>query len=466
MYTKRNERRLFLKIAAGLMAAPLGTINSFARANSFNGSPLRLLTIIDHFGVPTANRSNTWISSPTGDYALEAGHLGSILQPLAAYRDKMLIISNTNAESLIQTRTPGTHHGFVGHILGASEPIDERTASARIPHESIDVTIGNYLHSSMGNRIYPHVFFTDYAARSSPTYCYDTSGILIRSIAGASSGVDTLFGSTTSSSLLAQTHSIAQQDILKKISTRVQMLKTDFTNASYHEKFDAYEDSVSSLAEQLAQQQSGGSCALPDNFDSLSDEGRNIAANHRGDILKVIGQLFTCDMVSSATYAFGGELHNQHNHSFIDSGDAEVNALLNKNMHAASHRDDDISNRTHECIRIHQSELIAQMLDTLSTTIDVDGSPMIDNTVIYMPTCMAHNTHAANDYALAMIAGANTNLKGGFHYDCGGSTNNDVLVTLAQGLNVPITSHGGYQDTGARVSSLNNGPITRMLKNS
>lgn len=43
-------------------------------------------------------------------------------------------------------------------------------------------------------------------------------------------------------------------------------------------------------------------------------------------------------------------------------------------------------------------------------------------------------------------------------------TNNDLMVTLAQGVNVPITNHGGFRDNGNRVNSLNNGPITKMLK--
>ena len=470
MYTKRNQRRQFLKIASGLLATPLGSIGSFANAQTISSSPLRFLTIIDHFGVPTATRRDTWISSQTGDYALENNHLGSILQPLRAYRENMLVVSNMNLDSLTRTRTPGTHHGFVAHTLGASEPVNERSAAARIPHESVDVTIGNYLHEKSNGRIYPHTFFTDYASRGDPTYCYDTSGVLIRSIDGAANGVSTLFGSavpTTVANPAADTFSLAQQSVLQSVSARVQALKSSFGNASSQEKLEAYEDSVNSLAEQLESQASaaGRECTMPNGFNNLSGARKNSPESDRGDILKVIGQLFSCDMVSSATYAFGGELHNQHSHSFIDGrGDRAVDSLLGKNMHAASHQEDNTSNRTHEYIRIHQSELIAELLEQLSTTIDIDGSPMIDNTVLYLTSSMAHNTHQSNDYALAIIAGKNTNLIGGYHYDIGGRSNNDLLVTLAQGVNVPITDHGGYEDNGSRVNALNTGPIEKMLK--
>ena len=463
MYTKRNQRRQFLKLAAGLMAAPLGSMNFAASAQEVSPKPLRFVTIIDHYGVPQATRSDTWVRSSTGDYALQPADLGTILQPLSSYRDNILIASNINLESHIQTRSQRSHHGYTAHVVGASESANTREASARIPHESVDVTIGNHLHSSRSNRVHPHVFFTDYAARNDPTYCYDTSGTLIRSIAGASSGVETLFGSAIAEGLLAETNILAQQDVLQKVSARVQILKTELGNASYNEKLDAYEESVSSLADQLAAQQNQ-SCELPSNFGSLSSGGADLPLQNRGDILKVVGQLFACDMASSATYAFGGELQSQNRHRFIESGDAEVDALLVRGQHSASHRSDEVASKAHEHVRIHQAELVAEFLDTLSTTTDVDGSPMIDNTVVYLPTAMSHNTHQRSDYALAIIAGANTNLKGGFHYDCGDRTNNDLLVTIAQGLNVPITEHGGFQANGTRVASLNNGPISRMLK--
>jgi len=463
MYSTKNNRRHFLKLASGLMAAPLGLSSSFAQ-EADSQSPMRFLTIIDHFGVPPSTRTDSWISSTAGDYELTDDHLGSILRPFQNYKENMLIVSGLSLQSAIQTSSVRTHHAFLPHTLGGSKALNERTAAASIPHETVDVTIGNYLNSTR-QRIHPHAFFTDYAERGNPTYCYDTTGTLIRSYAGANSAVDNLLtGLDTASDPLLAAQLLARQDILNKISSRVQLLKSEYTSASYTEKLEAYEASVNDLSAQL-ELTGNSSCILPDEFNSLSTGGRNNSAVGRGDILKVIGQLFSCDMVSSATYAFGGELMNQNSHGFVDSrGEAAIATQLNKNMHASSHRGDDIGDKCHEYIRIHQSELIAELLETLSTTVDIDGNMLIDNTVIYLPSCMAHNTHQRNDYATAIIAGSNTNLRGGFHYDCSDSTNNDLLVTLAQGVNVPLTDHGGYRNNTTRVDSLNNGPISKLLK--
>lgn len=467
MYTKRNNRRQFLKLASGLMAAPLGSMSMYAKSQSISQKPLRFLTIIDHYGVPLATRNSTWVPSTAGDYALSDDDLGTILQPLSAYRENMLIISNTDLESHRRSGAKATHHEFVPHTLGASATLDgsgQREASARLLHESADVMIGNYLNNNFSsNRVYPHLFFTDYAARDTPTYCFDTSGVMIRSIAGAISGVDTIFGSSTSAvsevDPTLEALLLARKDLLGQVSSRVQMLKSQFSHASYHEKIDAYDTSLSELATQLELQQTQ-SCSAP--TETLTDNINSLES--RSQILTLIGKLFSCDMASSITYAFGGELQNSLRHSFLSDDNDEVQTLLNRTFHGSSHNTSSIGDKSHELIRIHQSELIAELMDTLATTLDIDGSPILDNTVVYMPTTMARNTHQNTDYALMIMAGKNTNLQGGFHYDCGGQSNNEILVTIAQGLNIPITSFGGYHENGNRVDDLNTGPISKMLK--
>lgn len=466
MYTKKSTRRQFLKVASGLMAAPLGSQAMFANSQAITQKPLRFLTIIDHYGVPLATRKRTWVPSTAGDYALKDSDLGTILQPLSAYRENMLVLSNTHLESQRRGRGVTTHHEFVPHTLGASctlEGSSQRAASARLLHESIDVAIGNYLNANVAsNRVYPHLFFTDYAARTTPTYCFDTSGVMIRSLAGAISGVETIFGSATSIDTgvdpVFRAQLLARKDLLGQVSARVKLLKSQFNDVGYHEKLEVYNTSVNELATQLELQQSQ-TCSAP--TETLTSDVNNFA--FRNQILSLVGKLFSCDMASSITYAFGGELQNSLRHRFLSSDNGDTQRLLNLGFHGASHNVDDAGDETHELVRIHQSKLVADLLDTLATTLDVDGRPILDNTVVYMPTTMARNTHQNTDYALLVLAGKNTNLKGGYHYDLGDLTNNDILVTIAQGLNIPMTSFGGYDVNGNLVNSLNNGPISKML---
>ena len=115
-------------------------------------------------------------------------------------------------------------------------------------------------------------------------------------------------------------------------------------------------------------------------------------------------------------------------------------------------------------MRGYQASLVANLVNRLSTTPDVDGSMILHNTVIFLTSAMSSNTHQRDNYCLAAIAGKNTNLKGGFHYDCSGSTNNDLLTTLAQGMMIPQAEFGGFNADGNAIATLNNGPITKMLK--
>ena len=460
MYTKKNHRRQFLKLASSLLAAPLGSMGNFARAQTSTGAPLRLLTVIDHFGVPLPDRNSTWIRSPSGDYALQPDDLGSILSQLSNFRENMLVLSNMNLESSIRTGSRVTHAGFVHHTLGASRPNNEQSSNARIPHASIDFRIGEFLNEQ-NNRPHPHLFFTDYTERNEPTYCYNNSGVLIRSASGGQSAADRTFGSTNVE--VDELQTATQQDVLEKVSSRVQALNGAFNNTSdnFQEKLDAYDESVSTLATQL-EQQATASCELPDGF-SVGGSGRNTSSGRRDDVLQVVGHIFRCNLASAVTYQFGGELMNQHSHNFL-GGSGTVRTLLRRNFHSASHRNDDAAIETHRRVRVHQAQIVRNLLNTLAATTDVDGSSVLDNTVVFLPTCMARNTHQRTNYAQAIIAGNNTNLIGGMHYDIGGRTNNELLVTIAQGLNMPITEHGGFRNNGSRVNSLNNGPIEKMLK--
>ena len=135
-----------------------------------------------------------------------------------------------------------------------------------------------------------------------------------------------------------------------------------------------------------------------------------------------------------------------------------------KNFHSPSHRNDDVANKYHELVRAYESQQLAILLDRLSTTIDSDGSTVLDNTVIFFTSQMANNTHKTVDYPLVIIAGKNSNLQGGFHYNCSNNTNNDLYTTLAQGMTMPDDNFGGHNRAGSYVADLNNGPISKMLK--
>lgn len=469
MNTKLKNRRQFIKLASGLLATPFV---SLAAGNAYSADakpPLRLLTIVDSYGLPIATRNEAWINSTAGDYALTGDELGTTLAPLQAYKENMLIVSGINLDSLIQTRDGPHHDEMNSQVLCGSRRVDGTSrVTAKTLHSSLDVHVGQYLNDDYGlARAYPHLFFTDSSSNGRATTCYDASGNQIRAIAGAKKQATSIFTSGVDVANL-QYQNKRQQGIFDLVQQEVQALRGQLINANASTVMDAYQSSVDDLAAQL-ESSSSNVCGVPGgDVNALPGAMGGPAINSSPYIFKNISQAFACDLTSSLTYAIGSEIVNNFTHGFLyneaEHADAELQTRLNINLHNISHATDDVTNKAHELIRIHQAELLADLLDDMSNKIDVDGNKVLDNTVIFWTPVMSHNTHKYTDYPYLVIAGKNTNLKGGFHYDCTGSTNNDLLTTVAQGVGLPDDNFGGYNKDGLLLDTLNNGPISKLLK--
>jgi len=464
---KAMERRKFLKLASSLLAVPMGGYSGLLKAQDLDGQkPLRLLVLPESYGLALDARNRTFISSSANDYALEASHLGTTLQPLSGYIDQMSIISNLAHPRATGVGGNNGHDSVNGHVLCGSKYIDNGShATATMDHESVDIAIANYLEESgnlSSNRLYSHLFFTNSESRGRQTICYDTNGNQIRSLAGVSSIVDTVVGNLGGGEDLSlESASLrAQQNALDLVSKNVGTLKQRLSNNNFDIKLDAFNTGVIELADQLQERISSAGCIVPDATSSLSDTSTE-------NIFTLIAQTFACDSVTSLTYQIGNELINNMTHTHLQSNNEldAVNAALGDRLHNISHDSSEISDRVHELVRQDQATEIAKFLDTLSTTPDVNGTDMIiDNTLIFMPSTLAHNNHQFENLPMVVIAGKNTNIIGGYHYDGEDKTTNDLLTTVAQGLYIPFDRYGGYNETGY-INASNTGPIDRMLKN-
>lgn len=431
--------------------------------------PLRLLTIMESYGLPQGPRGETWIGSQTGDYALSISDLGTVLEPLSAYVDQMLVVSGINMQSHIKTNAGPTHDKLTAQVLTGSKPEGNGGPNMRHVHESIDVRIGDYLNEEYGldsPRVYPHLLLSDYAESSKATYSFDTQGNQIRAISTPQNMVSSLFGDAGDPDQL-QLDYASQQMALELVHGKVRQARSELMNVNKELVMDAYEQSVQDLADEL-ELRAANICELPDL--SGVPGGKNV--NTIPYSFDSIYHAFACDLVSSVTYSIGGENINQFSHEFLydqSHGDDSLRVLLRRNQHSASHRGDDVANKAHELVRRFQMQKLAETLDKMSATPDVRGGSILDNTVIFVSSTMSHNTHQRSNYAHLLIAGKNTNLRGGYHYDCADSpdvtqaTDNDLLTTIAQGLTLPITTFGGFNGMN-NVAVLNNGPITKMLK--
>ena len=466
MNSKAIQRRDLIKLASGLLAFPLGGYAGLSRAQESEGQkPLRLLTLPETYGLERDERSRLFIRSGSGDYTLKPSDLGPTLQPLSAYTDNIAVISN-----LVHTRRTGVgggsdHDSVNGHVLGGSRTIQNGSSGSAhtLANESVDVAIANFLGESgllPSNRLYSHLFFTNGPSRGRQTLCYDTEGTQIRSIAGVAAINSTVVGTLSGGGglTLDSARLRTQQDILGLVSKNVTTLKQRLRNENFDTKLDAFNTGVSDLADQI-EERFNVSCDVPEDISSLNQ-------NSTENIFRLIAQTFACDSVTSLTYNIGDELANSmsHNHLQSNQENREVNELLGRNFHTSSHSSVDAGVRSQEIVRTDQSVQIAKLLDVLSTTPEANGNDMLmDNTLVFMPSVLAHNTHSVTNPPMMLIAGKNTNIVGGRHYDGEDRTTNDLLTTVAQGLFAPFDRFGGNGSRGY-VNNSNNGPIDAMLK--
>lgn len=465
-----STRRRFVGLAGACLAAPLLPWRGVKAQTLDTKPPLRFLTIIDSYGLPVAGRDRIWINSEVGDYELADDDLGTVLEPLRPFRENMLVVSGVNMDSLTATGDAAVHGPAACQALTGSRAITSNRGSpgpnATQVHASLDFRVGQYLHEEYGlpsARVYSHLLLTDYAERTKATFSFDSDGRQIRSRATVPNIIAALFPDTGDSSLVAQLSARARLEILGLVGERLRVIRPQLAQVNSASMLDAYQSSVADLANEL-ELRAESTCEAP-SAEAAPTDGKDAATTPL--IFDTIYHAFACDMVSSVTYAIGGEQINQlrYGHVYQDSmADADLRALLGLNFHAPSHRDDEVARKTHEVVRTYQSQLVAQLLARLADTPDVNATgSILDNTVVFVTSAMSNNTHAFENYPHMLIAGKNTGLVGGMHYDCRGRSNNDLLTTIAQGLSLPDEEFGGFRQED-RVASLNTGPIEKLLR--
>ena len=194
------------------------------------------MTVLDSYGLALDNRPTAWIDSTVGDFALESSNLGSILAPFDAHRDNLIVMSNINLESSIQTKDARTHGKLTSQILTGSRLVNSvDSPSGTQHHASIDAHIANYLTESYGldfPRVYPHLFLSDYAESGKTTFCFDKQGNQIRAISGAGNIVNSLFG-TSNGSLEERSLDVRTQNIaLSSVRERLTAIRGELINAN------------------------------------------------------------------------------------------------------------------------------------------------------------------------------------------------------------------------------------------
>lgn len=442
------SRRSFVQLAAGALALPFLPLTSRAQ-DSGGRPPLRILTICDHHGI-TGDRTATWARSETGDYELADDDLMLGLAPLARHKDKMVVIDGIVMKSRQVLGGSAAHFAVDAQALTGSRGAGGRAGIVHY-HPSIDAFLGNFLNEDYGltsPRIYPYV-------KLAGNFNYGMDGNPVQAPGSPLAVHQAIFGGSDTTGLSAS------RLVLEQVENQLRAIRPELIHANKSTVLDAYESSVQAVAREVELRRDlVCEPTVPNSWP---------AANSREGIetyFEQIFHMFACDLVSSVSLSF----HHQQRYNWLIGdpvADAAGASLLNLNNHALSHRGTDPAGPTQAMCYRWRNEQLANLIDRLAATPEVDGSgSVMDNTVIFNTASMTKNTHKTDvSYPNFIIAGQNANLRGGWHIDAAGRSNNDLYTTVAQAVMSPTDKFGGFAADGTdRSDELNAGPIESVLK--
>ena len=458
------KRREFIKLASAGIAMPW--LSNIARAQQGGASPKRVLTVIDLYGRYGSHTSSSesaqapWIASDNGDYPLTPEDLGWMLKPLENHIGNLSVLSNTVMRSR-QVLGGGASHAQVNsYALTASRVSGNIRSSATVSaNPSINTFIGDQLNEAAAIKSVFNSLGIGGGGIGEANYASD--GRRASNLGNPAAVYNSAFGMGGGSD---NQQLISQQLVVEQVRNQLINIAPELVQANASTVVDAYRSSIDQIASEL-EVRANATCSdrTPNN---VRTSGAGAAGT--GQMFDAAYDLFACGITPSVL--LGWTETNRHGWlADTDLFDNSVNNFLtNRNYHNLSHQRNEAAGAAQGLVLRRQVSEIARVADRLAATPELDGSgdTMMDNTVIFMTQCMSANVHGTNTpYYRFFLAGKNTNINRGMHFDCSGHSDNEVFTTLAQGVNIPITQFGGYSGAnfGNNGRTLNTGPISKAL---
>jgi hypothetical protein len=383
------------------------------------------------FYVPNGMAMEYW--TPKGEGT--AFELSPILEPLAPYRNQMLVLSG------IKTSWNYIHAGASGSFLTGT------TRGGRNEVEIIaDVSMDQLLARQFGNETQVASLEMSMDAPNNAGAC---TGILscayTHTISWRSptqplpmehnprSVFERLFGDTGSTERTAREARLRQhKSILDSVNEKLTDLKRQLGAQDQH-KVDEYAESVRDVERRIQKAEQQSSVELP-----TIDQPQGVPPafeDHLALMLDLQLLAYQSDLTRVITFMIGKE---QSARPYPQVGVPEAH-------HPLSHHENNPEIIAHMSkINRYHTELFSKHLAKLRATADGDGSLLDHMTILYGAGISNSTRHSGDNLPLLVVGGGAGRLKGGRHltYSDKPSIAN-LLVTLMDKLDVPVERLGG-----------------------
>jgi Protein of unknown function (DUF1552) len=435
---KRISRRN-LVLSAGSAALSLPFLRSLGASADETQPPKRLIIVYTANGtVPESFAPSALRSSTDFD-------LGTILEPLLAYKDRIVGMTGIHSAVGLSTYNRGGPHQrgigslFTGAFLQEGEFSDGCGATAGWANgPSIDQILAQ---TGLGD--------TPLRSLELGVRCTENDVQGRISYSGAGSPLPPINDPRLTFSRLFERPTEAPKTRDQKITNAVFDQWTSLRKRVGSEdgaKLDAHLELVLDLERRL-QNPGQTSCDAPEAAATLNPDSEvDMPAVSRAQ-LDLIAAAFTCDLTRFVSLQYSTGFNRiaypwldaaGEGHSLSHSGDSNAEA-----MGALSGR-----------MRWHASEL-AYLADKLAQIPEGEGSVLDSTLIVWATEVSKGNSHSLNDIPYLLIGNAQGAIRGGQWLNFPGRSGNDLLVTIARAFDLPLEQIGeaGFTD----------GPLDELL---
>ena len=405
---KSLSRRTFLRGAGASLAIPFldAMIPALAAGSGASRPPLRL----GYIYLPIGRIMEDWTPATVGrDFEIMPA-----LAPLAGFRDDMLLLSGLDikAADLLPGEKGGTHarpsaayltgvHPYNNSVGISVDQVVAKAVRGDTPLASLELGL-DPAEWAGGNEV-------DYDGFYRSTVSWRTATTPLPTENDPRKVFERLFGDTDALDSETTRRRIERQtSILDVVNARARQLMASVDSSDRY-RLEEYFDGVREIERriQIAETRgAGGWVTALDGFTrppGIPDS----YAEHAKLILDMMFLSYRTDMTRVAAFMFG---HEGTNRNYLELGAQDGHHSL------SHHKGDTQAIDLLRKIDRHQSELLAYFLDRMRSSIEVDGSTLLGNSIIIAGSALSDgNNHLHNDVPMAIFGQAQGRVKTGRH---------------------------------------------------
>ena len=430
-------RRTMLRGIGVSLALPLldGMVPAFAALRNSVANPVRRLGAVY---VPNGMDMQRWTPAAEG----AAFELTPILEPVAPFRDRLLVLSGLNgvrgggahagASTRFLTGVPGKKTDAGGSELRAAISIDQIVAKEFRQHTqlaSLELGLDGRDFAGSCDAGYSCAYTNSISWRSAttPLPMENNPRVVFERLFGDG-------GSTDTTARLARIHE--DRSILDSVIENVADLQRS-VGPSDRTKIDQYLEAVRDVERRIQKAEQQSARELP-----VLEQPAGIPVT-TGEHVKLMFNLqvlaYQVDLTRVITFMIGRELTGR---SYPEFGAPEGHHPL------SHHQNDPVKMATLAKINTYHVELFADFVEKLRSTPDGDGSLLDHILLIYGAGLSDSNAHSSDDLPILLVGGARGRLMRGRHVRyASGTPMANLLLTVMDLLNMSLDAIGDSTET-------------------